>query len=190
MPAGVGVTPGLDRAVVTQGGEGGIGLGDLHVASPGRHAGGQGAAAGAVAPGDDRAIGPEGSKSVQVDALAAGGTGRKGRVLAGALVGGVGTHLDGVGLRCDALAVAGGQGELVGAGGGGRAGHCAFGLQRHAGGQGAGNVRIVQLGSCWSRNRGQVVAGGLADCVVGVADRLGGGESGRRGGGAGSLHRQ
>ena len=184
-PALIGITPRRDGAVITQGGEGGTGLGDLHITSRGRHAGGQGAAAGAVAPGDDRAIGSEGGIGAQVDALAASSTGRQGRILAYVLVGGVGTHLDGVGLRCDALAVAGGQGELVGAGCGGGTGHCAVGLQRHAGGQGAGNVRVGGR----SRNRAQVVAGDFADGVVGVADRLGWVESGRRGVVA-SHHRQ
>ena len=55
--------------------------------------------------------------------------------------------------------------------------------------QGTGDQRVIhRIGR--SRNRAQVVAGGLADGVVGVADRLGCGESGRHGSSAGFRHRQ
>ena len=184
------MSPRLDGAVVAQARKGFVGLGDLHIAQIGRHAGRTGATSGAVAPGHDAAVGPKGGEGGLVDALTAAATSRDGRVLAGALVGGVAAHLDGEGLRCNAIAVAGGQGELVGAGGGGGTGHCAVGLQRHAGGQGAGDPRILQLPSWNRRNRAQVVAGRFADGVVGVADRFGRAERGRGSGDAFTHHRE
>ena len=63
--------------------------------------------------------------------------------MAKALIGGVRAHLDGEGLRGNALAVAGGNGELIGAGCRGRTFHNACALKRHAGGQRAGDARVI-----------------------------------------------